>query len=127
MVESIQVAREAAKKAIENTYDGIAVVTEHRKVTDKRSKLTNYEDIIVLEDIPCKLSFKTIHTASQGESSVSVSQTTKLFLSPDIVIKAGSKITVTQSGVTMDYTYSGVPAVYDTHQEIELQLFERWT
>ena len=53
-------------------------------------------------------------------------QATKLFISPDITIKPGSKITVTQTGVTTEYTGSGVPAVYPTHQEIMLELFESW-
>ena len=50
----------------------------------------------------------------------------KLFISSDIVIKSGSKLTVTQTGVTTAYTGSGVPAVYPTHQETILELFESW-
>lgn len=47
----------------------------------------------------------------------------KLFISPDVAIKAGSKIIVTQHGRTTEYSNSGVPAVYPTHQEIMLTLF----
>ena len=50
----------------------------------------------------------------------------KLFISPDVLIKAGSKIIVTQHGRTTEYSNSGVPAVYPTHQEIMLTLFEGW-
>ena len=46
----------------------------------------------------------------------------KLFLSPDIIVKAGSNITVTQAGKTTEYIASGIPAIYDTHQEIMLVL-----
>ena len=126
MVSAIEAARKAARKALEDTYDGVATVIEHRKVKDEQTKVTFYEDVTVLEGQPCKLSFSTINTVVQSESAANVAQTTKLFISPDITIKPGSKITVTQSGVTNDYTYSGVPAVYATHQEIMLDFFKEW-
>lgn len=117
----------AARKAIESTYIGSLVVIEHQKVKDEVTKLTGYQDVAVIENQPCKLSFESLKTASQSDSAATVTQTTKLFVSPDIVIKAGSKLTVTQAGITTDYTCSGVPAVYLTHQEIILDLFEDWT
>jgi hypothetical protein len=116
----------AARKALESTYDGVATVIEHQKVRNEKTKLTEYEDVTVLEGQPCKLSFSSIAAVIQSESAASTTQTTKLFISPDIKIKPGSKITVTQSGVTNDYTYSGVPAVYQTHQEIMLDFFKDW-
>ena len=123
----VKAATKAARKAIESTYGGVLTVTEHRKVTDENTKLTNYQDIVVVEDQPCHLSFETLNSAVQSESAAAITQTIKLFVSPDIPMKAGSKITVTQAGVTADYTCSGIPAVYETHQEIILELFERWT
>lgn len=78
-----------------------------------------------MEDQPCKLSFETL-TSSTGDPVATVSQSVKLFISPDVVIKAGSKIIVTQHGRTTEYSNSGVPAVYPTHQEIMLTLFEGW-
>ena len=123
----VKAAIKAARKAIERTYEGMLTVTEHKKVTDENTKLTNYQDIVVMENQPCHLSFETLNSTVQSESAATVTQTIKLFVSPDISIKAGSKITVTQAGVTTDYTCSGIPAVYETHQEIILKLFERWT
>lgn len=127
MVTPLEAAQKAARKAIESTYQGAVMVTEHRKVKDEKTKLTSSEDVVVLENQPCKLSFERSQAAVQSDSAASVAQTTKLFVSPDVSIKAGSKITVTQAGVTTDYTSSGVPAVYPTHQEIMLDLFEDWT
>lgn len=126
MVNAIQKAREAARKAIESTYDGIAVVTEWKKVRDEKTKLIESKPVIVLENQPCKLSAERLQMAVQGTSATEITQVMKLFLSPDIIIKPGSKITVTQANRTVDYTYSGVPAVYDTHQEIIVELFEGW-
>lgn len=122
----VKAAIKAARKAIESTYEGVLTVTEHQKVTDENTKLTDYQDVVVLENQPCHLSFETLNNAVQSESAAAVTQTIKLFVSSDISIKAGSKITVTQAGVTADYTCSGIPAVYETHQEIILVLFERW-
>lgn len=127
MVNGMSAAIKAARKAIESTYIGSLVVIEHQKVKDEETKLTGYKDVAVIENQPCKLSFESLKTASQSDSAATVTQTTRLFVSPDIVIKAGSKITVTQAGITTDYTCSGVPAVYLTHQEIILDLFEDWT
>ncbi|MCM1561743.1 MAG: hypothetical protein NC123_19745 [Butyrivibrio sp.] len=122
----VRAAIEAARKAIESTYEGVLMVTEHQKVTDEKTRLTDYQDVVVLVDQPCHLSFETLKSAVQTDSAAAVIQTIKLFVSPDITIRAGSKITVTQAGVTTDYICSGIPAVYETHQEIMLELFERW-
>lgn len=126
MVDAVRAAQEAARKAQESLYTGVMTVTEHHKVRDDASKLTGYKNVKVLENQPCRLSFETLKQAMSSEPATAVTQVIKLFLSPDIVIRAGSKITVTQDGITADYTYSGIPAVYPTHQEIILERFERW-
>lgn len=82
--------------------------------------------MVVLVDQPCRLSFETLKTAQQTESAAAITQIIKLFLAPEIRVNPGSKVTVEQDGVTADYKCSGVPAVYPTHQEIILELFERW-
>ena len=127
MVNAIKAAQQAARKAIEATYFGTLMVTEMQKVKDERSKLTKDVEVVVLENQRCKLSFEKLQTAVQSDSAATITQVTKLFVSPDVSIKAGSKIAVTQDSVTTDYTCSGVPAVYPTHQEIMVELFERWT
>ena len=124
---AVEKARKAARKAIEKYhYDGTCTVTEHQKVTDESTKITSFQDVVVLENQPCHLVFKTVTSAAQSESAAAVEQTTELLISPDVTIRPGSKITVTQEGVTTDYTYSGVPAVYATHQQIILELFGEW-
>ncbi len=127
MVSAVEAARKAARQALERTYDGVASVVEYKKIKDEETRITNFKEVSVLEGQPCRLSFSSITTVVQSDSTASVNQTTKLFISPDVAIKPGSKITVTQNEVTKDYTYSGVPAVYATHQEIMLELFRGWT
>lgn len=126
MVNAIGAAQAAARKAQESLYFGVMTVTEYQKARDEKSKLTTKREVVVLENQPCKLSFETLKPAGQTETATSVTQVIKLFLAPEIPVKAGSKITVTQDGMTTDYQYSGVPAVFPTHQEIILELFERW-
>ena len=124
MVNTIKAAQNAARKAIETSYFGVLTVTEQQKVKDEKSKLTKMIDVVVLENQPCKLSFEKLQATIQSESAATITQVTKLFVSPDISINAGSKITVSQDNVTTDYTCSGVPAIYPTHQEIILELFK---
>ena len=124
MLSKNQILR--ARKAVELAYTGKCTVTEHKKDKDPETKLTSYEDKVVLEDQPCRISFQNIGSTGKNSGAAAVNQTIKLLLSPDIVIHPGSKITVTQNNVTADYTSSGVPAIYMTHQEIILELFERW-
>ncbi|HDF5622307.1 TPA: hypothetical protein PC346_003842, partial [Clostridioides difficile] len=52
-------------------------------------------------------------------------QTIKLFISPNIEVKAGSKLIITnQNNVTKEYVRSGESAIYPNHQEVILELLE---
>ena len=112
------------RKAIEKLYTGKFTITEHQKVT-KPNHTTSFVDVDVLTDQPCRLSFSSSPSTSDGNVP-EINQTVKLFFAPEIVVKEGSKITVTQEGVTTEYKQSGTPAVYSTHKEILLELFDRW-
>ncbi len=115
-----------ARKAVEALYDGKCTITERQKVK-RENKSTGFEDVVVLADEPCRLSFKTISGTNPTETgSNAVVQVSKVFLAPEIKVKPGSKLTITQNGVTTEYTNSGKPAYYSTHQEIVLELFKEW-
>ena len=47
-----------------------------------------------------------------------------LFIRPDLEIKEGSVIEITQNGVTNRYKRASKPAVYTRHQEVALELYE---
>lgn len=115
----------AVRTAIEMMYQGTCTVTEHQKVK-KENKTTGFQDVIVLENQPCKLSFSNITTTNQTETAALVTQTAKVLIAPEIQIKPGSKLTITQNGVTTEYENSGEPALFNTHQEISLVLFKGW-
>jgi hypothetical protein len=80
------------------------------------------KDIAVLSNQPCRLSYSSSGTANQTDTVSNIEQTIKLFIAPEIKIAPGSKLRITQNGVTTDYISSGVPAVYETHQEVSLEL-----
>jgi hypothetical protein len=115
-----------ARKAIESLYLGRCSVYEYRSVTDPVTKIAEPGEVPVLTNQPCRLSYKTITGTSPDGGAATVAQTVKLFIASEITIKPGSKITVTQNGVTADYQSSGQPAVYTSHQEIILELFAGW-
>lgn len=114
------------QKALEMGYDGRCLIIERRKVT-RSNKTTGFEEVTAFPSaIPCRLSFSSSPSTTADGSAAKIAQTAKLFLAPNIEVKEGSKITVTQNGVTTDYKRSGKPAVYATHQEIVLELFDGW-
>ena len=112
------------RKALEKGYIGTFTVTEHQKVI-RPNHTTGFSDVDVIINQPCRLSFSSSPSATNGDVA-EINQTVKLFFAPEIKVKEGSKITVTQNGVTTAYKQSGTPAYYATHQEILLELFKGW-
>ena len=112
------------RKALEKGYIGTFTVTEHKNVT-KPNHTTGFSDVDVLVDQPCRLSFSSSPTTADGDVPA-IAQTVKLFFAPEVTVKEGSKISVTQNGITTVYKRSGTPVVYQTHKEILLELFEGW-
>ena len=126
MVKAMEAARRAARRAQEATYEGICTIYECRDVTDEKTKLSSEEEVAVIENQPCKLSFEKLNSVVQTETAAVQAQGVKLFLAPEIAVGSNSKIVVTQNGITNEYSASGVPAVYSTHQEITLESFRGW-
>lgn len=127
MVKAMEAARKAARRAQEATYEGICTIYECRDVTDEKTKLSSEEEVAVIEDQPCKLSFEKLNSVVQTETAAVQAQGVKLFLAPEIAVGSNSKIVVTQNGITNEYSASGIPAVYSTHQEITLESFRGWS
>ena len=115
------------RKAIESLYDGTCTITEYKKI-QRPNKSTGFEEVVVLENQPCRLSFNSANSTSQiGNGASALAQSVKVYISPEIQVKPGSKLTITQNQVTTEYTNSGQPSIYDTHQEIVLELFKGWS
>ena len=115
----------AVQKALAALWTDRVTVYQNQKVTDPVTHITDFREVAILEDQPCKLSFETL-AAAEGDPAAAVSQAVKLFLSPDVVIPAGCKVIVTRQGRTFTYASSGEPGVFRDHQEISLTLFKGW-
>lgn len=126
MVKAVAAARKAARKAIESTYEGVCTIVERRDMRDEVTKITRKSEVTVIENQSCKLSFEKLNAVVQTDAAAAISQSTKLFISPEIVVNGGSKIIVEQDGRKAEYSASGEPAVYSSHQEITLELFKGW-
>lgn len=111
------------RKAIETLYLGQCNVYSFENVKDPVTKVTSQQEVLLLEDIKCKLSFERIVGSSQGDIPATVVQLTKLFVAPELVIPAGCKVVVAQNGATNEYQLSGIPAVFMDHQEVMLEVF----
>ena len=115
-----------ARKAVESLYTGICTITERRSGT-KSNGSTGFTEVTVLENQPCRLSYSNRTSASSEKSASRAEQPIKVYLAPEIRVQPGSRVTITQNGVTEVYRNSGRPAVFQTHQEISLELFKEWT
>lgn len=112
------------RKAIEILYRDKCTIVEYQPVKDHVTKRTNNKEVVALENQPCKLSYKNITSATDGKVA-KLTQTIKLFISPSIEVKAGSKLIITnQNNITKEYIRSGESAIYQNHQEIILELFK---
>lgn len=120
------------KAAVESLYSGTCTVTATTPTFDESTKQTTNTETILFTNKPCRLSFisappsdklvsfshNLIH--SDTPRAHFVDQQIKLFIDPALDIPPGSKISVTQNGLTQYFKSSGAPAVYSSHQEIEL-------
>lgn len=114
------------RNAVEKTFEGVCSVVEYRDTVDKDSGITCKEEVTVAEGLPCKLSFELNYPSEQTDTVSLLSQRAKLFISPDVNVKNGSKIIVEQYGKKAEYCCCGETAVYPTHREIRVSPFVKW-
>ncbi|BAQ11307.1 hypothetical protein OXB_2836 [Bacillus sp. OxB-1] len=116
----------ARRKAIQSLYRGICTVRTWESVKDPVTHITTEKEVTRFENEPCKLSYEKQTTTSNTGGPAVISQTIKLSLAPELDVPSGSKIIVTQDGVTNEYTRSSPPEARMDHQHITLELFERY-
>lgn len=86
-------------------------------------------EIPVIQEEPCKLSFQTLAVNQDGDAAAAVTQSVKLFLSPDLEIPAGCKIVVRRFGVIereFVYARSGEAGIFSHHQEVPLTVWKEY-
>lgn len=116
----------AYQKAIQSLWDGRCTVTVRDRALDSATGRTEPQERVTAENIPCRVSYATVKSTEPTEEAAVVAQSVTLYLAPSVEVPEGSKLTVTQNGVTRDYARSGKPAVYTYHQEVPLELWKEW-
>ena len=114
---NLETVRRKATNILESLHEDVCTVTEKIKKRDETTGKTTFSEENVLENIPCRLSFSSSPNNSTEQDVASVEQVIKLFVSPEIMINPGSKITVTHKGITTVYKASGQVANFYTHNE----------
>ena len=108
------------RQALRSMWHDTATVTEYEDYA-RGNGSTGQRGAIAHENEPCKLSFERLAPVAQTESVAVVAQGAKLFIDETIVIKPGSKITVTRKGgKVFEFAQSGMPGAFEHHQEIPL-------
>ena len=118
------------KSAIENLYVDVCNVYQYKKVTDPKNKQTKTVRTLVHELLPCRISYGTFVRPSGDEVTSDLTLSAVLFLSPDVIIPAGSEIEVERTVMgtnvprVIKLKNTSVPYFYSTHQEITCSVLE---
>lgn len=111
--------------ALKRLWTDRMTVTEYREVP-KPNGSTGFEEVVVLEDVPCKLSFSTLQAVNQNDANATLVQVAKVFCDSALQIRAGSKLTVLHRGQVSEFSRSGEPGRFTVHQELVLLPFRGW-
>lgn len=109
---------------LEKLWIGKCTIYQYQDVTDPITFQTTQQEVPILVDEPCRLSYNREQSTNIQNGAAVVSQSITLFIRPDLIIPPGSVISITQHGYTVKYKGSGQPAIYSKHQEIILELYE---
>lgn len=107
--------------AINPLFVGSCNIYTFSKSKDPISKLSSVSKSLLYSNQPCRISFSKVVSASKTDTTNNISLGVKLFICNNLTIPSGSDIEVIQDGVTYNFTSSGVPSVYPTHQEVMLE------
>lgn len=108
--------------ALKVLWIGTCNVLEYQDVKNPENHQTTSELVPIIENEPCRLSYSSEPVTDLNSGVVEVSQKIKLFIRPDLIIKPGSSLEITQHGRTNRYKRAGEPLVYTNHQEIVVEL-----
>lgn len=109
---------------LKSLWIGKCTIFEYQTTKDEVTKQSTQKQVPVVVDEPCKVSYNREQATNIASGAAVISQSITLFIRPDLEVKPGSVIEVTQHGKTTKYKGSSKSAVYTNHQEIVLELFE---
>ena len=109
-----------ARNAFALLYGDICTVYDYQPYR-REDGSTGLVRRMVYSDLPCRISFDNIKRVYQTETVGHTMQSVRLFTYPEPVILPGSCVDVVRRGKVYHYKSSGIPAVYETHQELLLE------
>lgn len=116
------------KRGLDTLYTGFCDIYEYVKVKDDFTKVISTTLTLLYENIPCRASYynnsSNISSVKDQQFNSIKKQTIKLFFPNQFSVPAGSIFEVTQNGKFTKYKNSGEPALYSSHQEVMLELFD---
>lgn len=109
-------------------YDCKCDIIEKKEIIAKDGS-NELIDVVVYAGIPCRLSYEEKNKSPTViiNNVASNTQIIKLFIAPEIIVKPSSKIKIKKNKKEVLYKSSSPSAIYDTHQEILLELNEVWS
>lgn len=110
-----------ARKAIESLYDCKCNISGgKKKVKDPITKETKLVVIPKYKDIPCRISKQSLSKNTQTDTVNQVVYELKLFICPELTIKQGDVIGITNRVGDKEKYIAGEGFKYNTHQEVIL-------
>lgn len=104
------------RAAIEATYFGVMDIYEEKDIIVRNR--TRQKTIKVQEGIKCALSKRNPTKVNMNDQYGDLDYTYEIFTYPNIKIRAGSIIRVSQESMDLELKNIGEPHIYPTHQEI---------
>lgn len=120
---------DAYANALRQLWTGRCTISELIELEDPVTHITATTPKVVAEDEPCRVSYpnaQNVTSARLTDTASTLNMSVNLILRPDIKIKEGSRITVTQNGSTIEYRSTGTPKVFTAHQEIIMDLVKEY-
>ena len=115
----------AIRTQYEKMYQDTCDIVEYQKSRNEDGS-TGFKEVTVETGIPCRLSYKSGTATGETESASHLTQDIEVFLSPDLVIEPGSKLVIAHLGRSIEFKCTGEPSIYQTHQELHLEIFKGW-
>ncbi|WP_243447795.1 hypothetical protein [Clostridium tetani] len=110
-----------ARKAVESLYDCTCNISgDKEKVKDPVTKETKLVPKIKYENQPCKVSKQSLSKNNQTDTVNKIIYELKLFIAPELEIKQGDIIEVTNKFKNKEVYKAGEGFKYNTHQEVIL-------
>ncbi len=118
------------RKDIESLFDDICNIYEYQEY--REGCVTKHKEVLKYSGLKCRLSYTTgmlfgkLKSGEKKIDSLKIKQTYKLFLPPDIDVKAGSKVEVIHQKRKNIFVNSSDSAFYKYHTEILLDNGKEW-